>query len=103
MAALRRVEMEDNLDARVAIGVIDAAEIGEHVEGHLRVVAQEAADGLPALRVDDRGVVAELRVRLQDRFAELRLEDLENALAHRSESLFSRSFTTPRSVPAGSS
>src|SRR5205807_9252514 len=59
-----------------------AAEVHEEVEIEGRVVAQVLADALPALGGDQRGVVSEIAVCLQNRRAELRLELLEDDLAH---------------------
>ena len=44
--------------------------------------AQELADGLPLGRVDQRGVVAEMRVSLEDGRAEAHLQLVEDELAH---------------------
>ena len=79
VACCERVEVQHDLEARLAVGVVDAAEVDEHVHVAARIVAQEARDLAPARRLDDRRVVAELRVRLEDRRAELRLEELEDA------------------------
>ena len=64
--------MQHDLEARVAIGVVDAAEVDEHVE---RASAGRrggsAQTSFQLLGLDDGGVVAELRVGLEDRVAEL--------------------------------
>ncbi len=52
-----------------------------------RIVAEEERHLAPRRRIDHGGVVAELRVRLEDRGAELGLEELENLLAHGSHRL----------------
>src|SRR5262249_15683826 len=107
MALADRVEVQNDLEARSALRIVDAAEIDRHVERHGRVVAEEAADFLPSTRLDHRGVGAEVGVGLDDRVAELRLERFERANAHDSllllsllsslPSRFVRSCTSPAS------
>ena len=86
-----RVEMAHDLEPGLAIGVIDAAEIGQHDHLACRIVAEEAVHLDPSRRLDDDGVVAVLARRLEDRLAEGRLELFDQRLAHgKPPSLFMR-------------
>ncbi len=81
---LERAQVADHLEAGIGVDrqVVDAAEVDEHVHREARIVAEEERHLAPAGRLDHGGVVAELRVRLQDAGAELGLEQVEDLLAH---------------------
>src|SRR5262245_39511902 len=57
------VEVVDHLEARGLTQIVDARHVGEHVEGELGRVAQEAHHLDEAILVEQRGGVAEPRVR----------------------------------------
>jgi hypothetical protein len=75
-----RVKVRHDLEARLALWVVDCGQVREHIHAALRGIAQEARDLLPGSGFDDDRVVAVQRVRFEHGRAEVLLDEINQGL-----------------------
>jgi hypothetical protein len=79
----QRVEVADDLDAGLAVGVVDPAQVHQEVHLARGLVAQESVRVEPARGVEHDRLVAVLAVALEHDRPERPLHDVDQRLAHR--------------------
>src|SRR5690606_39061434 len=94
------VEVRHHLEARLAIRIIDAGEIHQHVEARAWIVPEESRNGLPRLRMHHGRLVTAPRARFHDRVRNGTLQNIENNLGHGGYSI-SHPRRGPVSAPRG--